>query len=251
MVPVIEHLVEQTGLDIHPLIWALAFGACFGGNGTLVGASANLVTADIAGACGHKISFCEWLQVGFPIMIISTLGANVYLYAAFFLHIPGYVVMLIVTALFCLHVAWASYFRSSSFVALPPDDTTPPPSPGQVGNGSAHKLPTPTSARRAHGGISIDAMNKRRLSLAVAGLGAHHTADTAANTLSWPVYPSPSAASPTPHRGMVAADEAAALGQVTRGEGIASITGARTTCSPLAPFESSFDVSCMQQEEEV
>ena len=52
MVPVVVTLANQTGLPLAPLVWSLAFGACFGGNGTLVGASANVV------ACGSLfISF--------------------------------------------------------------------------------------------------------------------------------------------------------------------------------------------------
>lgn len=95
IVPVIQHLAEDTGLPIEPLVWALAFGACFGGNGTLVGASANLVTADISGAVGHKISFAMWFRVGFPAMLISVTAANIYLLLVFIVGVPGWLLMIL------------------------------------------------------------------------------------------------------------------------------------------------------------
>ena len=48
MVAVIEALAERTGLPLRPLAWALSLGTCLGGNGTLIGASANVVTAGVA-----------------------------------------------------------------------------------------------------------------------------------------------------------------------------------------------------------
>ncbi len=57
-------MVERVpGLSIEPLAWALAFGACLGGNGTLIGASANIVMASKAEMEGHKISFIEFFKV--------------------------------------------------------------------------------------------------------------------------------------------------------------------------------------------
>lgn len=51
------------GINIEPLAWALAFGACFGGNGTLIGASANIVMASKAEVEGHHISFMDFFRV--------------------------------------------------------------------------------------------------------------------------------------------------------------------------------------------
>ena len=48
MIPVVLQIADSLSLDLGPLIWALAFGACLGGNGTLVGASANVVTAGMS-----------------------------------------------------------------------------------------------------------------------------------------------------------------------------------------------------------
>jgi hypothetical protein len=50
MIAVIQKLSEESGLPVLPLAWGLSLGACLGGNGTLIGASANVVTAGIAGA---------------------------------------------------------------------------------------------------------------------------------------------------------------------------------------------------------
>jgi len=80
MVPVMLQLVEQVeGISIEPLAWALAFGACFGGNGTLIGASANIVMASKAEVEGHHISFIDFFKVGFPVMLITVAIANIYL----------------------------------------------------------------------------------------------------------------------------------------------------------------------------
>ena len=66
-------------LPIKPLIWALAFGACLGGNGTLIGASANVVCVGIAEKNGYKISFFQFFKVGFPMMLFTTTLAMIYL----------------------------------------------------------------------------------------------------------------------------------------------------------------------------
>ena len=57
----------------EPLYWSLALGACLGGNGSLVGASANVVIAQIGKRNGHPIPFLRFSAVGFPTMI-ATLG---------------------------------------------------------------------------------------------------------------------------------------------------------------------------------
>lgn len=86
MVPIMLQMVHSVeGITIEPLAWALAFGACFGGNGTLIGASANIVMAGKAESEGHHISFYEFMKVGFPSMVISVAIANVYLFALNFL----------------------------------------------------------------------------------------------------------------------------------------------------------------------
>eukprot|EP01097_Dermamoeba_algensis_P003099 TRINITY_DN2250_c0_g1_i1.p1 TRINITY_DN2250_c0_g1~~TRINITY_DN2250_c0_g1_i1.p1 ORF type:complete len:342 (+),score=121.84 TRINITY_DN2250_c0_g1_i1:131-1027(+) len=78
MVPVI---IKLTTLDLplQPLVWALAFGACFGGNGTLIGASANVVVAGIAEQQGYPITFNTFFKAGFPVMILSMIVCTIYL----------------------------------------------------------------------------------------------------------------------------------------------------------------------------
>lgn len=79
MIPLIKSL-GQDGLDTGPLWWALALGADFGGNFTLIGASANVVVASLAERSGHKISFILFLKYGFLITVISLLVATGYLW---------------------------------------------------------------------------------------------------------------------------------------------------------------------------
>jgi len=71
-------------MPVGPLWWALALGACFGGNGTLVGASANVIVSGILEKRGNKLSFGEYIKVGFPLMLVSVTISSVYL-AVFYL----------------------------------------------------------------------------------------------------------------------------------------------------------------------
>jgi Na+/H+ antiporter NhaD/arsenite permease-like protein len=80
MIPLIQNMGQIGGMDIGPLWWALSLGACLGGNGTLVGASANVVVAGLAEEHGHHISFKMFFKVGFPIMLVSIIISTVYLY---------------------------------------------------------------------------------------------------------------------------------------------------------------------------
>ena len=61
-----------------PLWWALSLGACLGGNGTLIGASANLVVAGLADRAGVHFRFVEYLKVAFPLMLISIVISHAY-----------------------------------------------------------------------------------------------------------------------------------------------------------------------------
>eukprot|EP00121_Abeoforma_whisleri_P016782 Awhi_evm1s15384 len=80
MVPVILALANDVNLnlDLEPLAWALAFGACLGGNGTIIGASANLVTGAVAARNNFEITFWQWFKVGFPTMLITLVFATFY-----------------------------------------------------------------------------------------------------------------------------------------------------------------------------
>jgi Na+/H+ antiporter NhaD/arsenite permease-like protein len=79
MIPLIETLNLDPniasafgGFAVSPLWWALALGADFGGNGTLIGSSAGVVAAGISEKNGYPISFNRWFRVGFPFMIMTT-----------------------------------------------------------------------------------------------------------------------------------------------------------------------------------
>ena len=80
MVPVVIELASDPslGLSLGPLAWALALGACLGGNGTIIGASANVVAAGLAEESGNDISFNRFFKTGFPIMILTLLTSTVY-----------------------------------------------------------------------------------------------------------------------------------------------------------------------------
>lgn len=79
MIPVVMQIADELSIELSPLIWALAFGACLGGNGTLIGASANVVTAGMAEEAGYPISFNEFFKAGFPIMILTTAIVSLYM----------------------------------------------------------------------------------------------------------------------------------------------------------------------------
>jgi len=96
MIPLIENvsmdpvLAEQISkFATNPLWWALAMGAGLGGNGTLVGASANLVSAGLSERMGYPISFNAFLKVGFPLMLVTTAVASMLL-IAMMLFIPWF-----------------------------------------------------------------------------------------------------------------------------------------------------------------
>ncbi|GCB67096.1 hypothetical protein scyTo_0000679 [Scyliorhinus torazame] len=81
MIPVLLNLSQDTdvNLPVKPLIFALAMGACLGGNGTLIGASTNVVCAGIAEQHGYGFSFMAFFRLGFPMMLVSTTIGMCYL----------------------------------------------------------------------------------------------------------------------------------------------------------------------------
>ncbi len=80
MIPVIQHMAPTYGANhLQPLWWALSLGACLGGNGTLIGASANLVVAGIAERSGHPIRFMTFTLAAFPLMLMSVGISSLYL----------------------------------------------------------------------------------------------------------------------------------------------------------------------------
>jgi Na+/H+ antiporter NhaD/arsenite permease-like protein len=82
MIPLIKSMAANFGgaENLMPLWWSLALGACLGGNGSLVGASANLIVAGFAERSGHRIKFVGFMLMAFPLMIVSIVIASVYVY---------------------------------------------------------------------------------------------------------------------------------------------------------------------------
>lgn len=79
MIPMI-HEMGRMGMDnLTSLWWSLALGACLGGNGTLIGASANVVVAGLSAAAGYPISFVKYFKIAFPLMILSIIISHIYI----------------------------------------------------------------------------------------------------------------------------------------------------------------------------
>jgi Na+/H+ antiporter NhaD/arsenite permease-like protein len=78
-IPVVERLVDS-GLEATPLWWSLALGACLGGNLTIVGASANVVVANLASRAGHPIRFVEFLRLGAAVVLMSLVISTAYVW---------------------------------------------------------------------------------------------------------------------------------------------------------------------------
>ncbi len=84
MLPIVAYLTQVIpGAESGVLWWALAFGACFGGNGTIIGASANVVTLGISEAAGYPVRFFTFMKLAFPFMLISVAIANIWLLLAY------------------------------------------------------------------------------------------------------------------------------------------------------------------------
>ena len=85
MIPLIQDMGNAGISNLEPLWWSLALGACLGGNGTLIGASANLIAAGLSAREGHPIRFVAFMKYGFPLMLLSVVVANVYIYLRYLL----------------------------------------------------------------------------------------------------------------------------------------------------------------------
>jgi Na+/H+ antiporter NhaD/arsenite permease-like protein len=81
MIPVIQEVAQAQGLSeaqVRPLWWALALGADFGGNATLIGASANVVVAGMSERAGKKITFLQFMAYGIPVTVLTLAVATLY-----------------------------------------------------------------------------------------------------------------------------------------------------------------------------
>ena len=80
MIPLIKDMGEMGLANLEPMWWSLALGACLGGNGTLIGASANVVVASMAAQRGKPISFISFMKTAFPLMILSIIISMAYVW---------------------------------------------------------------------------------------------------------------------------------------------------------------------------
>ena len=85
MIPLIKDMGAMGIANLDPLWWSLALGACLGGNGTLIGASANVVVASLAAQHGQQISFIGFMKIAFPCMILSIVISTGYVYLRYLL----------------------------------------------------------------------------------------------------------------------------------------------------------------------
>jgi Na+/H+ antiporter NhaD/arsenite permease-like protein len=82
LIPVIQGM-EASGINVQPLWWALAFGVGFGGNGTIIGATANVVVVSLSEKTPTPITAAMWSRRGLPVMLTSCTVSSIF-YALFF-----------------------------------------------------------------------------------------------------------------------------------------------------------------------
>ena len=87
MIPLLKTMEEALGgrEAMMPVWWALSIGSCFGGNGSLIAASANVIVAGIAAREGHALNFLKFLLWSLPVMLISIAISSAYLYIVHFM----------------------------------------------------------------------------------------------------------------------------------------------------------------------
>ena len=80
LIPLIQDMGQMGMTNLEPVWWSLALGACLGGNGTLIGASANVVVASMAAQRGKPISFISFMKIALPLMTLSIAISSVYIW---------------------------------------------------------------------------------------------------------------------------------------------------------------------------
>jgi Na+/H+ antiporter NhaD/arsenite permease-like protein len=80
MIPLIKDMGTMGVANLEPLWWSLALGACLGGNGTIIGASANIIVAGLAAQEGYNITFAGFFKIAFPLMLLSIVISTAYVY---------------------------------------------------------------------------------------------------------------------------------------------------------------------------
>lgn len=86
MIPLISSMAADFGgpQNLEPLWWCLSLGACLGGNGTLIGASANVMVSSFAERAGQRISFITFMKGAFPLMLLTIAISHIYVVWVFF-----------------------------------------------------------------------------------------------------------------------------------------------------------------------
>jgi Na+/H+ antiporter NhaD/arsenite permease-like protein len=84
MIPLLQEMGQLSGANLEPVWWSLSLGACLGGNGTLIGASANVIVAGIAEKNGISLTFRQYMKVAFPLMLVSIIISHIYVYWRYF-----------------------------------------------------------------------------------------------------------------------------------------------------------------------
>jgi len=85
MIPLLQTVGQISHMAMEPIWWALALGACLGGNGTIIGATANVIVAGMAERYGYHIGFMDYLKIGFPLMLLSIVISTAYLYLIYWM----------------------------------------------------------------------------------------------------------------------------------------------------------------------
>ncbi|MGE5397722.1 MAG: SLC13 family permease [Chitinophagales bacterium] len=85
MLPLLDTVGNLTHMPMESIWWALSLGACLGGNGTLIGASANVIVAGMSERMGNPIRFMDYLKIGFPLMLMSIVICTVYLFLRYWM----------------------------------------------------------------------------------------------------------------------------------------------------------------------
>lgn len=86
MIPLVESMEAALGgpAALEPVWWSLSLGACLGGNGSLIGAAANVMVSGMGERAGYPISFAKFLKIGLPLMLLTVAIAHLYLYLKHF-----------------------------------------------------------------------------------------------------------------------------------------------------------------------
>jgi Na+/H+ antiporter NhaD/arsenite permease-like protein len=78
----VEHIQH---LSMMPVWWSLALGACLGGNGSPIGASANVIVVGLSEKAGYKITFVQFMKYGVPVMLMTVFMAMIYVYVRYYM----------------------------------------------------------------------------------------------------------------------------------------------------------------------